>query len=222
MTAETPVLEPDEVEALLSQINTRTPTGARNYALLRLMADCGLRLGEALQVQSGDIKREDWRDENGSTVRVWTLRVRKATTKGKRPRQGLPLSSAVRQALERWQEKRAALGIRGGPLFCTVSRGKRRAGFVKTDRQAELVPGTQLSHRYVQQLVARLSRKAGIGHVHPHMLRHTALTALYDTTRDIRMVQEVAGHASVQTTQRYTHVHPIRIARAMGAVENGQ
>jgi site-specific recombinase XerD len=72
----------------------------------------------------------------------------------------------------------------------------------------------------VRALVARLARKAGIDkRVHPHMLRHTALTALYDRTRDLRLVQHVAGHTTSRMTERYTHVHPMALARAMGAVE---
>ena len=51
------------------------------------------------------------------------------------------------------------------------------------------------------------------------MLRHTALTELYDRTGDLRMVQDVAGHTTSRMTERYTHVHPVAVARAMGAIE---
>ena len=71
-------------------------------------------------------------------------------------------------------------------------------------------------------MVARLAKKAGIERrVHPHMLRHTALTALYDKTQDLRMVQDVAGHTTSRMTERYTHVHPVAVAEAMGAIEEG-
>ena len=67
--------------------------------------------------------------------------------------------------------------------------------------------------------VARLAKKAGISRrVHPHMLRHTALTDLYDRTHDLRMTQQVAGHSSSRMTERYTHVRPVDVARAMGAI----
>jgi len=228
MTEETPILEREELEALLAQLNTRSPTGARNYALLQLMAQTGVRCGEALQVLPSDIRQEDW-PANGATVKVWVLRLPRRATKGQHSRQGIPLSPATRQALERWREKRAALGIRGGPLFCTVSRGQsvhpraRRGGeggFQSGEVvQGKLRPGRPLNSRYVRELVARLGKKAGIEKpVHPHMLRHTALTELYDRTRDLRLVQDVAGHTTSRMTERYTHVHPIAVAQAMGAI----
>jgi len=226
MLPETSVLEPNELQALLAQINTRTPTGARNYALIQLMAQAGLRCGEALRVRSSDIRRETWTDE-GREVNVCVLRLPREATKGKRPRQGLPLSLQTREAVERWREKRAALGIRRGPLFCTISRGRRVhgvptcGGLAEGHEETALRPGRPLNPRYVRALVARLANKAGIDRrVHPHMLRHTALTALYDRTRDLRLVQHVAGHTTSRMTERYTHVHPTALARAMGAVSD--
>lgn len=99
-TVDTPVLEPNELERLLAQLNTRTPTGARNNALLRLMAQTGLRCGEALQVKASDIRQETWTSASGTKHQVWTLRVRADTTKGKKARQGLPLDATVKQALD--------------------------------------------------------------------------------------------------------------------------
>lgn len=228
MNLQTDVLEQHEAEALLDQINTRTPTGARNFALLQLMLQTGLRCGEALQVQPGDIRQEEWPSDDG-TLRLWVLRLPQRATKGHQARQGIPLSPATRQALERWQEKRSALGIRGGPLFCTISRGRRihgapsPEGFQEGHAESELRPGKPLDARYVRQLVARLARKAGIPRrVHPHMLRHTALTDLYDRTRDLRLVQLVAGHTTSRMTERYTHVHPLAVAQAMGAVKESK
>lgn len=218
-TVETPVLEPEELECLLAQLNTRTATGARNNALLRLMAHTGLRCGEALQVRASDIRQETWATPNGVRHRVWTLRVRASTTKGKKPRQGLPLDVDVRQALDLWQEKRAALGIGAGPLFCTISQGVRSTGFTKGG--GRLTPGEPLNSRYVRSLVKRLGQQAGISKdVHPHIRRHTALTRLYDQTRDLRMVQMVAGHQSARVTERYLHVHPMALAEAMGALRD--
>ena len=218
MTQETAVLESAELEHLLAQVNTKTPTGARNYALLQLMAQTGVRCGEALQVKASDVRQEDW-GTNGDRVKVWVLRLPAKSTKGGKSRQGLPLTVATRQALEVWQEKRAALGIGDGPLFCTISEGTWRGSGV-TEGEGELVPGRELNPRYVRDLVKRLARKAGIERrVHPHMLRHTALTALYDKTHDLRMVQAVAGHTTSRMTERYTHVHPLAVAEAMGALE---
>ena len=218
MTQETEVLEPAELEAVLNQVNTRTPTGARNFALLQLMARTGIRCGEALKVKTCDIRQGTW-GANGEQVKVWVLRLPRRATKGQRDRQGIPLTPATRQALERWQEKRAALGVTGGPLFCTVSAGQA-TGF---GEGGELQPGQPVDPRYIRQLVARLAKKAGIDRrVHPHMLRHTALTALYDKTRDLRLVQHVAGHSTSRHTERHTHVHPVAVAEAMGALDGAE
>lgn len=217
MMVETEVLEPEELEAIFAQVNTDAPTGARNYALLQLMVQTGIRCGEALQVRAEDIRPEVW-GTNGDRAKVWALRLPQRATKGNLPRQALPLTAATRQALQVWQDRREALGIGDGPLFCTVSAGKRQAGF--SWGEGELVPGKALDSRYVRDLVKRLAAKAGISRrVHPHMLRHTALTALYDKTHDLRMVQTVAGHTTSRMTERYTHVHPLAVAEAMGALE---
>lgn len=214
MTEQTEVLSAAELEGMLAQINTATPSGARNYALLQLMSQTGCRCGEALNVTNADIRREQWLGVPGW---IWVLRLPKRATKGCRDRQGIPLTAATRQAIEVWQGRRAELGIGDGPLFCTISHGARPAGFATGD--GELVPGRALNSRYVRELVARLAERAGIGkRVHPHMLRHTALTALYDRSRDLRMVQTVAGHADSRMTERYTHVHPVDVALAMGVV----
>lgn len=226
MNVETAILEPGELERLLSQVNTRTPTGARNYALLQLMAQTGIRCGEALQVKASDIRQETW-GSNGEEMRLWVLRLPKRATKGQQARGGIPLAPATRQAIELWEQKRTALGIRGGPLFCTISQGMRchgrpgNEGFEAGAAETTLRPGQALNPRYVRELVARLASGAGIQRrVHPHMLRHTALTALYDRTQDLRLVQHVAGHTTSRMTERYTHVHPLAVARAMGAVDS--
>lgn len=226
MATDTEVLEHDELEALFDQVNTRTPSGARNLALLKLMAQTGVRCGEALKIRATDIRQEVW-GANGDQIKVWVLRLPKGATKGQQSRDGIPLSSTTRQAVECWQEKRSALGIRGGPLFCTISHGKRVhgkpsvAGFQDGKDETALKAGGPLNSRYVRELVTRLAKKAGITRrVHPHMLRHTALTMLYDRTQDLRLVQQVAGHSTSRLTERYTRVHPLALAKAMGAMED--
>ena len=209
----TDVLEQAELEAMLASIPRDHPTGARNYALIQLMSQTGIRCGEALQVEERDIVEETW-GNNGDRIKVTVLRLRKNTTKGKKVRQGIPLTRDTLAALAEWKQHRDRLGIKGGPLFCTITKGERMAHFAV---DATLVPGEPLSGRYVRGMVKRVAEKAGIQkRVHPHMLRHTALTDLYDKTRDLRLVQVVAGHSSSKTTERYTHVHPVAVAEAMG------
>ena len=94
--------------------------------------------------------------------------------------------------LRAWHEKRP----KGKTFFCTLKGGP-------------------LSTRYVQQVVKRMAHRAGLERVEkvsPHTLRHTYATELLDEGFSIREVQELLGHASVATTQVYTHVRPKGLA----------
>jgi site-specific recombinase XerD len=90
---------------------------------------------------------------------------------------------------------------------------------VGTDSPALFVnaSGGRLSTQGITNVIARLRREARIKrHVTPHMLRHTVATLLLKNGVDIRVVQEFLGHASIATTQRYTHVtkeHMVRVLR---------
>jgi integrase/recombinase XerD len=90
---------------------------------------------------------------------------------------------------------------------------------IKTDSPALFISasGKRLSTQGITNVIARLRREARIKrHVTPHMLRHTVATLLLRNGVDIRVVQEFLGHASIATTQRYTHVtkeHMVRVLR---------
>ena len=89
--------------------------------------------------------------------------------------------------------------------------GKDRTGLVFTTRD-----GKPLQDQYLRRMIAERAKKAGITkRVHFHLLRHTYLTKLYTRTKDIRLVQEVAGHADISTTMIYTHVSGEDIREAM-------
>ena len=126
----------------------------------------------------------DW-DPRAGTVTVWG--------KGSKERR-VPLSPPCVVAREQWSELRAevatATGVRA-PLFVN---GR----------------GNKLTPRDVRRI---LDRRA-IDPTHPHALRHTFATHLLDNGADLRAVQELLGHASVATTQRYTHVSRERLQSA--------
>jgi len=177
----------EDVEALLAAPDNDTATGIRDRALLELLYACGLRVSEALNLDFEDISLDQ------ATVRV--------IGKGDRERR-LPVGDIAVAAVSRYLEDvRPALvahapragNRRGGPLFVNP-RGERlsRMQAWRTIRHAALVGGVT-------------------GHVTPHTLRHSFATHLLEGGADLRVVQELLGHASITTTQLYTHLTGERI-----------
>lgn len=84
--------------------------------------------------------------------------------------------------------------------------------------------GTQVQTRYLRAMVTRLARKAGIAEadkVSPHTLRHTFATDLLRETKNLRLVQKALGHASISTTQIYTHIVDEELEEAMRSLRGG-
>lgn len=121
-----------------------------------------------------------------------TVRV---TGKGNKTRI-MPVGTQALAALRGWLGERAALAVPGDNALFLNHRGRR------------------LSGRAVQMLVARHARAQGLPvGVHPHLFRHSFATHLLESSRDLRAVQELLGHASIATTQIYTHLDFQHLAR---------
>jgi integrase/recombinase XerC len=154
----------------------------RDRALLELLYGAGLRIGEALALDVRDV------DLLAREVRV--------LGKGRKERV-VPLPRAARQALGAWLAARRGPGYQAEPLFPAL-RGT--------------VPARRLDPRAARRILGSRARAAGVAdRVHPHRLRHSYATHLLDMGADLRSIQELLGHASLSTTQRYTAVSAARL-----------
>lgn len=96
----------------------------------------------------------------------------------------------------------------------------QRAGLAASDESALFVgrSGTRLTPRAIELRLAQWARKSGLGqHVHPHMLRHSFASHVLQSSGDLRAVQEMLGHASIATTQIYTHLDFQHLAKIYDA-----
>ncbi|MBA7472332.1 Tyrosine recombinase XerC [subsurface metagenome] len=169
-------LTKEEMVKLLNTPDLSTPLGQRDRALLELLYASGLRVSELVSLTPEQIDLET------NEIRVWG--------KGSKERMvlmGEPAAGAIKNYIG---DGRARL------------RGEKKSQALFLNRY-----GQRLPERSVQRLLHEYAKKAGIGkRVHPHMLRHTFATHLLDGGADLRVVQELLGHARLTSTQIYTHV----------------
>jgi integrase/recombinase XerD len=175
----------EQVQAMLAVPSTDTEVGLRDAALLELLYGTGIRISEAVTLDVDEVDRlaRTPADEPAPGLRV--------LGKGDKERI-VPVGSYARRALD-------AYLIRGRPMLVATGRGTP-ALFVNTR-------GDRLSRQSAWAVLRSVAEKAGItAEVSPHTLRHSYATHLLDGGADIRVVQELLGHASVTTTQIYTLV----------------
>jgi site-specific recombinase XerC len=186
-------LTEEELDGLLGTF-TDTPTGKRNRALVLVMADAGLRVSEALGLETRDLLRE--------AGQITHLAIRHGKG-GKAAKQRVTTRTAA--ALAKWGEARAALGIGEGPMFCTVTTG---AATGRSREGQRLVPGDRIATAYVREFVKKAGVKAALRmDVHPHLLRHTAITRYLRANKDLELTRKFARHADITTTARvYSHL----------------
>lgn len=183
-----PVLRADEaqdlIRAAMERADDGSPVGTRDVAMLELLYATGIRVGELVGLDVDDVDRER------NVVRVFG--------KGRKERT-VPFGRPAARALDFWLKHARPLlaGPGSGPALFLGARGRR------------------IDQRAVRTVVhRRIADVPGAPDIGPHGLRHTAATHLLEGGADLRSVQELLGHASLATTQLYTHVSTDRLRRA--------
>ena len=175
-----------EITEALDGAETDDLVGMRNRAIIELLYSTGIRLSELYGLDCDGI------DFHEGVARV--------TGKGNKQRI-VPVGRKAESAVKRYLPLRRALLIKKG-------HAGEEALFVSSR-------GTRMARRSIQAAVtSRLKQISEKEHLSPHVLRHTFATHMLDNGADLRAVQELLGHASLSTTQIYTHVTMERLARA--------
>lgn len=181
------VLSKDEVSAVLAAIGDAddgSPLGVRDRAMLELLYATGIRVSELCGLDVDDLDRE--------------RRVVRVIGKGDKERT-VPVGTPAVRAVDEWcrRGRPELVAQRSGAALFLGARGGR------------------VDQRTVRRVVHdRLAVVDGVGDLGPHGLRHTAATHLLEGGADLRSVQELLGHATLATTQIYTHVTVERLRKA--------
>jgi len=175
------VLSRREVEQLLGAPDVSTNLGLRDAAILETMYASGARAQEVVDLHPEDVK-----------IDFGYVRL---SGKGGKERV-VPLGALACRRLGEYLEKaRPVLAKAGRSDHLFLSR-----------------TGRKLNRERIWQMIRGLARKAGLAKaVHPHTLRHSFATHLLEGGADLRLIQEMLGHASISTTQVYTHVDAARL-----------
>ena len=180
-------LSVEATQRLLDTEKNDAPSALRDRAMFELLYSSGLRLGELISLDLAD-GRLDLR--HGEVT---------VTGKGSKTRT-VPVGAKAREALQEWMAVRSQMAVPSEKALFVGARGKR------------------ISPAVVGARLGAWARASGLGeHVHPHMLRHTFATHLLQSSQDLRAVQEMLGHASISTTQVYTHLDFQALAKVYDA-----
>jgi integrase/recombinase XerC len=173
------VLSADEMLALLQVQFADDAAGSRDRAMIELFYSAGIRLSELTGLNLEDVRFQE--------------ELVKVRGKGRKERI-VPFGRPALQAIEAYLQKRRELLKEG-------TDGKGEEALFLTTR------GKRMNPRGVARVVERVVRQSGIGRkISPHALRHTFATHLLDAGADLRSIQEMLGHKSLSTTQKYTSV----------------
>ncbi len=181
-------LTEDQVSALIDAVVGQDPTARRDRAMLELLYATGARISEVVGLSIGDI--------------IFSENLVRLFGKGSKERI-VPFGGSCQRALDEWFSP-------DGRARMVPERWRRRddAEAVFLNRR-----GGRLSRQSAWTIVRSYGQRAGIPleHLSPHVLRHSCATHLLDHGADLRIVQELLGHASVSTTQVYTRVSQERL-----------
>jgi integrase/recombinase XerD len=188
-------LSEEETTRLLGSVVGTGPAFLRDRALLEVLYGTGARVSEVVGLNLGDVIE---------AVESSELPLIRLYGKGAKERV-VPLGRLAREALAEW------LSGQGRPLLQPVKWARR------SDADAVFLNsrGGRLSRVGVFGVVKKYAKRVGLSEkVSPHVLRHSCATHMLARGADIRVVQELLGHASLATTQRYTKVSPEHLRRA--------
>lgn len=170
------VMTIEEIEKILSQPDINTPRGLRDRTLIELLYATGMRVSEILSLKVYDVNLED--------------RIVKVSGKGNKER-FVPFHEIAKEFLENYIYKVRKFFIKNkdnGYLFLNARGGRlSRIGFWKILKEYAIKVGLE-------------------NKVHPHVFRHSFATHMLINGCDLRILQEILGHSSISTTQRYTYV----------------
>lgn len=177
------VLTPEEIEVLLkTPISKKESHNVRNATMIQVLYGCGLRISELLGLKMEDIRIEE--------------KMLLCYGKGKKER-WLPFNDRVKEALIIWMERFRPLILR-----------KNKSKFVFVGAKKE-----PLTRQHAWLILQKMATVAGIHkRIYPHIFRHSYATHILAGGGDLRIVQELLGHADISTTQKYTQIEQKKLS----------